>query len=570
MRKITIQLMVNHNLPKFLLLVGLVVFSAPVFGQKEKTKKTEKKETTSHQRWELGYFLGASQYQGDLNDLGTKELNLANGAVIRYHLTDNVALRANFLFGRLSGKDANYEKFVNRGFSFKSPVREFSAVAEFDLLGKKRYRNADKGKFNKTFSPYLFAGAGFTNVNPNTDYNLSKPVDKENERKVDKDHPIKKGFLSVPLGAGIKYDLSPQWTVNLEAGLRPVFNDYLDGISKSANPDKNDTYAFGGFILAYRIPFVKDKDKDGVPDEMDICPDVAGTVKAKGCPDRDNDGVADRNDECPDLAGLRSMNGCPDTDRDGVADKDDECPDLIGLKELKGCPDTDEDGISDKDDECPNQKGVADYNGCPVRDTDKDGIEDKLDKCPTEKGTKEDNGCPAADGDKDGFADKDDLCPTEAGKLKGCPDRDNDNIADKDDKCPDVAGTVKNQGCAEIKEADKKMLETAIYGVQFESGKAAFKPVSFDVLNNIVDVMNKYPEYNMRITGHTDDQGNDARNLALSESRAKACYQYFASKGITQGRMTYVGLGELRPVADNSTATGRAQNRRVEFELFVK
>lgn len=568
--------MVNRNLPQLcLMFVVLLAMPFVTQAQKKQVKKTKKeaaKPQTAHQRWELGYFIGGSQYQGDVNDLGLKEVNLANGAIVRYHFTDNLALRGNFLFGKLTGNDANFTQFQARGFTYKSPVREFSAVAEYDLLGKRRYKNADKGKFRKTFSPYLFAGAGFTNVNPITTYNEGKPNASGDPILIQKDKNTKteKGYLSVPFGAGMKYDLSKSWTLNAEIGLRPVFNDYLDKISLSANPKKDDTYAFAGLTVAYRIPYQKDKDKDGVTDEMDVCPDVPGGIKAKGCPDKDNDGVADSSDECPEVAGLRAMNGCPDTDRDGVADKDDECPDIIGLKELKGCPDADEDGISDKDDECPDKKGVVDYNGCPVKDSDNDGIEDKLDKCPKEKGTKENQGCPPSDTDKDGVADKDDKCPDVAGKLNGCPDKDGDNIADKDDKCPDVVGATANQGCPDIKAEDKKVLETAIYGVQFESGRAAFRPVSFDILNNIAELMVRYPEYNLRITGHTDSQGNDAKNLMLSENRAKACYTYLTNKGINNARITYTGLGELRPIADNATVEGRAQNRRVEFELFVK
>lgn len=563
-------IMLNFNSSKCTLLLGLVLASFTAFGQKSKEKKKDTKPSV-HQRWEVNGFIGGSQYQGDVNDIGLKELNLGLGGIVHFHATDNLAIRANFLFGKLSGFDANSETNKTRGFSYTSPIRELSAGLEYDFLGKKRFKNADKGKFKKTLSPFVFAGAGFGNVNPDTDFNEAKSGANPQDLQKDKNYQFKKGFLTVPLGLGLKYDLSKNWTMRAEAGLRLTFNDYIDRISLTGNPDKNDTYVFSGITVGYRIPFIKDKDKDGVADDMDQCPEVAGTIKAKGCPDKDNDGVADRNDECPDEAGLRAMAGCPDTDRDGVADKEDECPDIIGLKELKGCPDTDEDGISDKDDECPNQKGVADYNGCPVKDSDNDGIEDKLDKCPTQKGTKEDMGCPPADSDNDGFPDKSDECPTEAGKVKGCPDKDSDNIADKNDKCPDVAGTEKNQGCPEIKAEDKKVLETAIYGVQFESGRSTFRGEgSVETLNKVVDIMNKYPAYNMRITGHTDSHGNDNKNLVLSESRAKACYQYFVDKGISKDRMTFVGLGELRPVADNATVEGRAQNRRVEFELFVK
>ncbi|MBS1934455.1 MAG: thrombospondin type 3 repeat-containing protein, partial [Bacteroidetes bacterium] len=69
-----------------------------------------------------------------------------------------------------------------------------------------------------------------------------------------------------------------------------------------------------------------------------------------------------------------------DRDGDGVADDLDACPDVAGLAQFNGCPDTDGDGIPDKDDKCPNVKGLAKYNGCPIPDTDGDGVNDEEDK----------------------------------------------------------------------------------------------------------------------------------------------------------------------------------------------
>ncbi len=83
-----------------------------------------------------------------------------------------------------------------------------------------------------------------------------------------------------------------------------------------------------------------------------------------------------------------------DTDKDGIFDEEDSCPELAGLLELKGCPDTDGDGIPDNKDKCPKVKGPKANNGCPWPDTDGDGITDNLDKCPKVKGVKANNGCP--------------------------------------------------------------------------------------------------------------------------------------------------------------------------------
>ena len=87
-----------------------------------------------------------------------------------------------------------------------------------------------------------------------------------------------------------------------------------------------------------------DRDRDGVPDLTDLCPDNPGTIALQGCSDRDGDGVYDHEDDCPDEPGLKRLKGCPDKglgdrDGDGVIDKDDLCPDVKGSKENKGCPD---------------------------------------------------------------------------------------------------------------------------------------------------------------------------------------------------------------------------------------
>ncbi|MDY3317020.1 OmpA family protein [Riemerella anatipestifer] len=113
----------------------------------------------------------------------------------------------------------------------------------------------------------------------------------------------------------------------------------------------------------------RDKDKDGVLDKDDLCPEIPGLPEFQGCPDTDGDGVPDKDDNCPEVAGPVENNGCPwpDTDKDGVLDKDDACVDVAGPAENNGCPwpDTDNDGVLDKDDKCPNVPGLPEYKGCP-------------------------------------------------------------------------------------------------------------------------------------------------------------------------------------------------------------
>ncbi len=111
--------------------------------------------------------------------------------------------------------------------------------------------------------------------------------------------------------------------------------------------------------------------------------------------DTDGDGITDDIDKCPDVAGLSALGGCPDTDNDGIADADDKCPTVAGLAKFDGCPipDTDGDGINDEEDQCPSVAGSRQYNGCPIPDTDGDGFNDQIDKCPKVASPTND-GCP--------------------------------------------------------------------------------------------------------------------------------------------------------------------------------
>jgi len=252
--------------------------------------------------------------------------------------------------------------------------------------------------------------------------------------------------------------------------------------------------------------------------------------------DSDGDGIADKDDACPKVKGLKEFGGCPDTDGDGIADKDDACPKVKGLKEFGGCPDTDGDGIADKDDACPKVKGLKEFGGCP--DTDGDGIADKDDACPKVKGLKE---------------------------FGGCPDTDGDGIADKDDACPHVAGIIKNKGCPEVKEEVTQVLEQALHGVKFQSGKDIILKSSNSILDNVVTILKQNTNYKLNIFGHTDSQGDEKMNLELSIKRANAVKNYLTKHGIEEKRLNAKGFGETKPIADNKSSKGRAENRRVEL-----
>ena len=155
--------------------------------------------------------------------------------------------------------------------------------------------------------------------------------------------------------------------------------------------------------------------------------------------------------------------------------------------------------------------------------------------------------------------------------MHGCPDTDGDGIADNLDRCPTVKGVASMQGCPELSEKTKKLFEKALTGIQFDSGRSTIKSSSNSILDQVVDVMTENPSYDLSINGHTDSQGDDAKNQKLSEERAAAVRTYLIGKGVSADRLQSFGHGETMPVEDNATAAGRAKNRRVEFKVtFLK
>ncbi|MDX1941355.1 MAG: OmpA family protein [Saprospiraceae bacterium] len=104
--------------------------------------------------------------------------------------------------------------------------------------------------------------------------------------------------------------------------------------------------------------------------------------------------------------------------------------------------------------------------------------------------------------------------------------------------------------------------------VNFETGSATLTALSKYELDNLVEVMNKYPNMSIEIAGHTDNTGDVVQNQILSEDRAQAVYDYVVEKGIAAPRLRAVGYGQDRPIDTNDTDAGRANNRRTEFKIL--
>ena len=176
------------------------------------------------------------------------------------------------------------------------------------------------------------------------------------------------------------------------------------------------------------------------------------------------------------------------------------------------------------------------------------------------------------DYDRDGVPNDQDLCPGTALHTEvdanGCPfevdgDDDNDGVANSVDYCPNTpAGVaVDMNGCPEVGET-----LMSLTGVNFATDSAVLTSTARSILDGAVATLQGSDGYvDVRVEGHTDSRGSEAYNLGLSQRRAESVVAYLVAQGVDGSRLHPVGMGEGSPVADNSSAAGRAANRRVDF-----
>ena len=464
---------------------------------------------SADRKWGVSGYTSVLRYRGDLGNNYFNRLNLTfgGGLTLSRYLSKglDINLSANQALMRYPSA-ANTAIYGNR----------FSAnVSSFGLGFKLKLNNGWALKEDAVIQPYILLQPGYTYIYTNRYLNNATTASSTNY-----------GAFDAQAAVGLNFRLTPGLGLFVQAGQHLIFRDdnRLDGI---AGPQDNWFNKYDQY-LQYSAGL------------------TANLGKAK---DTDGDGVADRKDKCPDTpAGVKvDLVGCPlDTDGDGVADYLDKCPDVKGLAALQGCPDADGDGVADADDKCPNTPAGTrvDASGCPL-DSDGDKVPDNLDKCPnTPAGTQVD--------------------------ATGCPlDRDGDGVPDFQDRCPDRAGPASNRGCPEIPAPQRKILNEATRYIHFDFNKATLKASSYPKLEQMVQILNEYPDYSLSIAGHTDSKGADDYNLKLSYDRAASARAYMLSKGIPAERIEARGYGETKPVADNKTAAGQALNRRVDFDPFL-
>jgi len=236
-----------------------------------------------------------------------------------------------------------------------------------------------------------------------------------------------------------------------------------------------------------------------------------------------------------------------DSDGDGVKDIKDLCPDIPGIKKFGGCPK--DKAIMDREAE---EMRIAAEKAEMAAEAKR-----KAEAAAKKKREEEARLKREAEAKKKAEAEAKRKAEAEA-KMKA-----------------EEAEKMKAEAAAKAAAAAKAKMETetravfsrALTGIKFNSSQSTFKNASYVLMDDVVSVMKQYPEINVRVAGHTDSQGAAENNRKLSEKRANAVMNYLVSKGISPTRLSAVGFGEDAPIADNNTAAGRAENRRVEFTV---
>lgn len=151
-----------------------------------------------------------------------------------------------------------------------------------------------------------------------------------------------------------------------------------------------------------------------------------------------------------------------------------------------------------------------------------------------------------------------------AGITKGVGDPDFHILAGVNYRKPRVAEL------ADVGPSTAELIEKILVTqkIHFEFNRAIIRPISYPILNDVVELLNQNPQIkHIRVEGHTDWIGSDAYNQRLSEKRARSVVDYLVKHGVDRSRLTAVGYGEKNPIADNHTTEGRAMNRRTEFTV---
>lgn len=294
--------------------------------------------------------------------------------------------------------------------------------------------------------------------------------------------------------------------------------------------------------------------------------------------DQDNDGVLDRDDLCPDLPGPAKTKGCPDTDGDGIADFEDDCPFLFGLIIYKGCPDTDDDGVPDNKDVCPQEKGPISNNGCPIAPSLADPVAKVLSNTENEQqidvttSAENVNYSPS----KGNFFHTEEaiyytenridsrllndhlFTPRKGAEARSAPlvptplQATTDTIKTGAAKSTSPTPYVKLINIKKnISNSDLQLIRQILAKISFEDGRGIIESETRKALNEFAELLNKHQDWQVMVHCYVNEADSDYRNLQLSTNRAHAIKSYLIQRKVTPSRIESKGYGNQ--LASNDT-----------------
>ncbi len=511
----------RRNLPALLFLAGTLLLTVSPSSQAQ----------IQRGRWSLGVGGGVNVFLTDFND---RRIGPGASVTLRYGISEAVSL----------GLAAGYEELKTKQTPFL-PAFPYDYVKLHALPASFLcwWRPAGAG----TITPYLYAGAGvllFKRRDGSGTFFTGDPVQIS---------PV------IPAGAGAEVQLSPDANLALDCGYR-FGSDNLETYSRGTS-DGFPTIKLGVNLFLGRAREA-DGDGDGMTDTEE---EAAGTNPE--APDSDGDGLTDGDemhvthtnplridtdgDGLSDGAEVTRHHTDParsDTDGDGLTDGDEIAR---GTDPLRS--DTDGDGISDGDE-------VNRYGSNPLStDTDRDGLTDG-----EEVNTfGSDPANPDTDGD--GIPDGEEVREYRSDPTN--PDTDGGGVPD---------GVEVARGSNPLNPRDdafgapmklKPGASIVLDSVTFSPGSAYLTAASIPPLERVFVALMADPDVRLDIVGYTDNQGRPEANQAVSAQRAEAVKAWLVRKGISALRLTASGRGMNDPIAPNTTAEGRARNRRIELHV---